>query len=414
MTTWIRASDEVKFQVIKFLSARDLVRLSMSGRLWTRDIESNMEMVLSTRQLSVRDVPARSGRGTREPPSTRRVLRFLDRRERAFLFENFGARVWRSRWMPGPTSDSTTSLSFATAVMRGDDAVFEHFDCDRYYLCGIKDEEDEDDRCSLSSFDNGREIAVTRDSEGDRATIRFVRDPRAPKFGVSIENIRRVSIPRPRMSAVSLRFRGGRCLNFNGIYHRFDDAPIRPASISFKYRVNAHLDGVRGFFNVFLSSDVDPNKDLEAFYLGRPPSPADTFSCLISTSGDRAPELWLPSGLRVPFTDDRPGMFRRDNRWHCVEINFDWTRKDVFVRWDGKLVGIQRVVRSFGIDCRFHHPFTFQIRPGDRDDYLRTRTDTQKILSVARGFRYIYLFTWLEERNLQLPDISVTDIIVQP
>jgi len=208
---------------------------------------------------------------------------------------------------------------------------------------------------------------------------------------------------------------GGGCMNFNGVFHKFQPRNIRPRSLSFRYRIT-QTQPMRGFFNVFLSSASRPYKNVDVFYLGTPLSVLD-ISCLISTTNESSSdvEMWLPSGNRVKlfptavFGDIYDDGYRDcdKSKWRKIEIDFKWDSSDIMppkcsFRHDGTF--IQTGHSMIGRPLR--QKFNFDIC--SKSQWEET-TDRNKI-----GYNYLYLFHWVERNDADgSPSVDVTDLWIE-
>ena len=324
------------------------------------------------------------------------TLRQLHRRQTALFHEDFRGHVWcTSKWQLGPHRDEAYSARDVMTV-EGDRAGKLCVGC-RVVVTGVEVKGPEQrsaiwvdgpfdgidpDSCPWIPDDlNGTEgfLAGRRDGKWDV----YILLPDDQSYFVSVDesNLRLAYTPDPNSKCFALI--GGQPMNFNGIYHAFKK-PIKPAKISFRFMTTQQTD-VRGYTNFFLSSASEAYPSTPTFWMGSPPTPADTFTLLIPCAGAYQPIAWLPSGVattlgRIPEQISMPDLPPRQapqaGAWHQCDIYFDWDSMHVLFLLDGR--GSTVHVSQTGREWRpFTHPAT--------DAHV-----------MQNGFTHLYLFTWIE------------------
>ena len=373
--------DRIAYLILASLDSKSLGRMSTCSVRCTELVRRNLDMV-------------RDDRGY--PTNVPFIL--FDYLEKATLYENF--RNFHTRWHVGPTIDDLTEIIVA----------------------------EEKERRVREVLPTGCRVVILKPFRGmlPRGMI-IAWNPRQRSYVVDMDDAdRQIEVSEDSVRIESepwmcpdrfLKIRGGGPMNFNGIVHSFERT--KPRLVSFKYKLAKKCPGgIRGFCNFFLSSIETPYKDVPTFWLSYPPKPADTFTCLMSLSGEGA-QMWLPSGGRVVLRNTRVDSTTDDEasnvvdsgpeQWHEVSMVFDWTTRGeerVRVLFDGKRCEGLGIVSDDQMRIPFSFPSSFV------SDLRLSEVDARAVEAVKSGFRHLYIFSWLEATSTA-PEIHITDIIIK-
>eukprot|EP00939_MAST-03C_sp_MAST-3C-sp1_P001994 g1994.t1 len=436
---FVLGSRDGAFCVLSFLSMKGMAVFSMCSKESARLVDDNVPAILKSRRL----------------PET--ISKFAAHTLENTIFREHFSDGLEGRWVRGPTIDSTTTARCVKRSPVGNIRVGS-----KVVVCSLK-------------HYLKRGIVVSLNTATEQCNISVLSEHpniyRAPEYiVVNISDIRIANVP--WASTHELRLRGGGKMNFNGIYRRLERR-FQQGMISFKYRIVSSANA-RGYFNFFLSSVEDPYKDLDTFWLARPPRPADTFTCLMSVHGGiETAECWLPSGLRVVLSggtmeemeeggeEERGGEEEDDGdaaegttskkeeesneetdstdnsgaeKWHEVTMYFADAETFVDPMWPDSSSSQEKEVAFFFDGARVEnvrrdfHP-AFPLPPGsvvqgptrasfpytydfDAADERLDRDVLRAVRAVHDGFQYLYMFTWVEEEAPGV-EIAVADIVVQ-
>jgi len=438
---WIDVDGRVQHVMLTFLSARDLVKYRSSAASTRRIVDTHLPRVFQNRGL----------------PSSL-TLAAANLLEYALLIGNKNFSTVSDCWIRGPTDDGSeyTDITLKRMDRHHPPSRSQIVVGSRVLVCsglavGSGRNRPRIFRGIVVSIDRKHyaKIVTTEELLCDLSSGE-AHSSAGMEQTVHLSCL--VPVSEPWASATSLSLRGGGPMNFNGVFRplRASSEPLKPKMISFKFRVEERSRVGRAFCNFFLSSVPVPYKDLETFWLSRPPRPADLFSCLMNVSGDERAEgiaeMWLPSGKRVELrTEDRDsdmpdnGLGRARPRapenprmraavaasaalaskrradcvpsWHSVTMEFDWDEETVAFYFDGERIfesDMYYMITDSRCVGAHYFPFTYALEGGDERFDRKTQSAME---AVSNGFTHAYIFTWSESKSDDI-QVSISDILV--